>query len=174
MSLTSPSAKPTTGNGPLDISLELFSDSLKWVKDAVKDIPEARMTEQPAGVVNHPAWTLGHLNVSAGWLLTLLDEQCPDFDPAEGTKFGPGSKPVNDPKAHAPTATVLAQLTQRHALLDAAIRAKHATHFNRPAPEELQKFAPTLGAIAMYLITAHENYHLGQVMVWRRAAGLMQ
>jgi uncharacterized damage-inducible protein DinB len=159
---------------PLAIALGMFSDSLKQLGQAVADIPDARMAEQPQGNVNHPAWTLSHLNLTAGFLLQLLDESCPDFDPADLPKFGPGSTPVADSAAHASKETLLKQLTQRHGLLDAAIRAKHATYFDRPSPENLRQFAPTIGVITMYLITAHENYHLGQLMQWRRGAGLVK
>lgn len=158
----------------LDLSLGLFADSLKWLIESVQDIPDARMAEQPQGNVNHPAWTLSHLNLTAGFLLQLLDETCPEFNPADGAKFGPGSKPVPDLSLHASKETLLRQLTQRHTLLDAAIRAKHATYFDRPSPENLRQFAPTLGRITIYLITAHENYHLGQLMQWHRAAGMVK
>ncbi|MBU6411832.1 MAG: DinB family protein [Planctomycetes bacterium] len=157
---------------PLDHALGIFADTLVWITDAVKDIPDARLAEQPQGNVNHPAWTLSHLNLTAGFLLQLLDETCPDFDPADGAKFGPGSKPVPDLSVHATKETLLRQLTQRHALLDAAIRAKHAAYFDRPSPENLRHFAPTLGRITMFLIASHESYHLGQLMQWRRAAGM--
>lgn len=157
---------------PLDLSLGLFADSLKWLIESVQDIPDARMAEQPQGNVNHPAWTLSHLNLTAGFLLQLLDETCPEFNPADGAKFGPGSKPVPDLSVHASKETLLRQLTQRHTQIDAAVRAKHATYFDRPTPENLRQFAPTVGKIAMYLLTAHENYHLGQLMQWRRAAGM--
>lgn len=167
---STPSQSPTTS--ALDHALAIFADTLVWITDAVKDIPEARMTEQPQGNVNHPAWTINHLNTTAGFLLQLLDESCPDFDPSFGAKFGPGSTPNPELGAHPAKDVVLAQLAQRHALLDAAIRAKHATYFDRPSPENLRQFAPTLGRIAIFLIASHESYHLGQLMQWRRAAGM--
>ena len=42
--------------------------------EAVEDVSESRMTEQPGAIVNHPAWTLSHLNAYAGVLLSMLDD----------------------------------------------------------------------------------------------------
>src|SRR2546421_12158869 len=42
--------------------------------EAVEDVPESRMTEQRGAIVNHPAWTLSHLNAYAGVLLSMLDD----------------------------------------------------------------------------------------------------
>ena len=42
--------------------------------EAVEGIPESRMAEQPGSLVNHPAWTLSHLNAYAGVLLSMLDD----------------------------------------------------------------------------------------------------
>ena len=41
---------------------------------AVEDVPESRMTDQPGAIVNHPAWTLSHLNAYAGVLLSMLGD----------------------------------------------------------------------------------------------------
>jgi hypothetical protein len=32
-----------------------------YAEDCVKDIPDHRLAEQPAGLVNHGAWTMSHL-----------------------------------------------------------------------------------------------------------------
>jgi hypothetical protein len=45
-----------------------------FIAEAVEAIPEARMTDQPGSVVNHPAWTISHLNAYAGVLLSMLDD----------------------------------------------------------------------------------------------------
>ena len=36
--------------------------------ETVEDIPEHLMTEQPCGLVNHPAWTLSHLWLSSAFV----------------------------------------------------------------------------------------------------------
>ncbi len=152
--------------------VHLYQSTLAQITEAVKDIPAPMFTHQPGSIVNHPAWTLAHLNASAAFILQLLDEPVEPTAGDELRNFGPGSKPVTDPAAYLPKDRVLAQLADRHARIGPAVRAKHTDCFGRPSPEFVRAFAPTVGVIVTYLMGAHEAYHLGQLMLWRRAAGL--
>jgi uncharacterized damage-inducible protein DinB len=152
--------------------LSIYQMTLKDIGDAVQDVPQSRMSEQPGGLVNHPAWTLAHLSAAAGFLLTLLDDRSVPTADAEFKQFGPGSTPSVDPKDFPQKAELLDRLAARHALVVAAVEEKHEDYFARPTPESLRAFAPTIGRIAVYLLASHESYHLGQLMQWRRAAGL--
>jgi len=162
----------TTTNPMIDAVLDLYAMTLDDVNKAVADIPDSRMTEQPSALVNHPAWTLSHLGVAAALICQLLDEPLTDAAPDELTRFGPGSKPVADSSQYSAKAALLATLRERHARAVAAVRAKHAEWFDRPPPEPFRKFAPTIGRIVVYLLAAHESYHLGQLRQWRRVAGI--
>ena len=45
--------------------------------------------------------------------------------------------------------------------------------FAEPHPDEgTRQYFPTRGDMITFLMTAHEMEHLGQVVAWRRAAGL--
>ncbi len=156
----------------IELMLNVFSDHLTWLEEAVADIPDERFAEQPGGVVNHPAWTLSHLSANAAFLLSLLDEPEGASSDEENKQFGNGSIPVTNRSLYASKSDLLETLTRRHELVDSAVRAKHAEYFGRPTPEKLREFAPTIGRIAVYLLASHESYHLGQLMQWRRAAGL--
>jgi hypothetical protein len=156
----------------IDLTLDIFSSSLQDFRDAVADIPEHRMIEQPTGLVNHPAWTLAHLAYAAGFAAQLLEQKVAWDGADEPKRYGPGSIPVADASRYASKDAILARLGERHALAEAGVRANFATHFQRPTPEHLRAFAPTIGRIVTYLIATHESYHLGQLMQWRRAVGL--
>ncbi|WP_158520824.1 DinB family protein [Fuerstiella marisgermanici] len=156
----------------IDVLLDIFSDHLTWLEEAIADIPDARFAEQPNGVVNHPAWTLCHLNANAAFLLDLLDEPEGASANEENSAYGNGSIPVENRSQYPPKEELLATLRRRHGQLDSAVRAKHADYFARPTPDFLQAYAPTIGRIAAYLLASHESYHLGQLMQWRRAAGI--
>src|SRR5262245_34085480 len=75
--------------------------------EAVEDVPESRMTEQPGGemgaIVNHPAWMLSHLNAYAGMLLSMLDDPSvvAATADAEMELFGYGTTPVPDRASYA-------------------------------------------------------------------------
>lgn len=162
-----------TATPTIDLVLDIFATTLKQAHGVVADVPDARMAEQPGGVVNHPAWTLSHLVVSAGYILSLLDEPMTAAEMESLKEFGPGSVPVTDRGVYASKEELLATLADRHARADAAVRAKHGTYFDRPSPEYLRGFSPTLGRVLVYLLAAHESYHLAQLMPWRRAAGIV-
>ncbi|HVU64358.1 MAG TPA: DinB family protein [Phycisphaerales bacterium] len=155
------------------VILSIFSMVAQFVRAAVEDVPESRMTEQPGTIVNHPAWTLAHLNAYAGLLLSMLgDPSVPEAD-AELARFGYGSTPVPDPAAYPSKRELLVRFDERHARLAAVVAEKHAEYFPRPAPEKFQPFSPTIGHVAIILLTAHPGHHLGQLRQWRRAAGLV-
>lgn len=143
----------------------------RFLFDAVEDVPESRMTEQPGPIVNHPAWTLSHLNAYAGMLLSMLDDPTVPTADAELARFGYGTTPVPDRAAYASKRDLLDAFTSRNARLAVVVAEKHADYFPRAAPEKFHPHAPTIGHIAITLLVTHPPHHLGQLRQWRRAAG---
>jgi hypothetical protein len=168
---------------PITAILDIHAMIHGFLIGAVEDIPESRMTEQPGGaggrggaIVNHPAWTLSHLNAYAGLLLSMLDD--PGIGgaaaDAEMERFGYGTTPVPDRAAYPTKGELLERFEERNARLAAVVAAKHAEYFPRPAPEKFRAYSPTIGHIAITLLVAHPPHHLGQLRQWRRAAGLAE
>ncbi len=141
---------------------------------AVEDVPESRMTEQPGTIVNHPAWTLSHLNAYAGVLLSTLDDPSVPTADAEMERFGYGTTPVPDRAAYATKRELLDRFGARNARLAAVVAAKHPDYFPRPSPEKFHPYSPTTGHIAITLLVAHPPHHLGQLKQWRSAAGIAE
>lgn len=50
----------------------LYSANLDFTRMLVGDIHPEQMTEQPHGVINHPAWSLGNLVFTADSLGQML------------------------------------------------------------------------------------------------------
>ncbi len=153
--------------------LNIHAMVTRFIIEAVEDVPESRMTEQPAGgvIVNHPAWTLSHLSAYAAALLSMLDDPSVGaVADAEMQRFGYGTTPVPDRAAYATKRELLEQFRDRNARLAAAVTEKHADYFPRPSPAKFQPHAPTIGHIAITLLVAHPPHHLGQLRQWRRAA----
>lgn len=164
----SPPEPPDTIGAILDIHSMIH----RFLTEAVEDIPESRMTEQPGAIVNHPAWTLSHLNAYAGVLLAMLDDPSAPAADAQMDRFGYGTTPVPDPAAYAPKRELLERFRDRNARLAAVVAEKHAEYFPRPSPERFHPYSPTIGHIAITLLIAHPPHHLGQLKQWRRAAGM--
>jgi hypothetical protein len=149
----------------------------RFLLDAVEDVPESRMTEQPGvvgggAIVNHPAWTLSHLNAYAGTLLSMLDDPSVPTADAEMERYGYGTTPVADRAAYATKQELLERFRDRNARLAGVVADKHADYFPRPSPEKFRPYSPTIGHIAITLLVAHPPHHLGQLKQWRRAAGM--
>lgn len=146
----------------------------RFLLEAVEDVPESRMTEQPGAIVNHPAWTLSHLNAYAGSLLSMLDDPSVPTADAEMERYGYGTTPVTDRAAYATKPVLLERFRERNARLAAVVADKHADYFPRASPEKFHPYSPTIGHIAITLLVAHPPHHLGQLKQWRRAAGIAE
>lgn len=156
----------------IGVILDLHAMIHGFIIQAVEDVPQARMAEQPGMIVNHPAWTLAHLIAYDGLLLSMLDDTSVPTAAAEMDRYGYGTTPVPDPAAYATKSELLARFSERHKRLASVVAERHADYFPRPAPARYQPHAPTIGHIATILLIAHGPHHLGQLRQWRRAAGL--
>ncbi len=154
--------------------LDLHAMINGFIAEAIEDVPDSRMAEQPGTIVNHPAWTLSHLNAYAGVLLSLLDDPSVPTADAEMERFGYGTRPVPDRAAYATKRELLDRFRDRSARLAAVVAEKHAAYFPRPSPQTFHPHSPTLGHIAITLLVAHPPHHLGQLKQWRRAAGIAE
>ena len=150
--------------------------NLDRARTLVRDLSDEEMVRRPHGVVNHPAWTLGHLAQASNQLAIGLGLE--STFPAEWKEScRTGGTPSGDASHFPPKAALLAELAAQHervaralegaepATLDAALARAHPN-------EGTRKRFPTLGDYAVFLITSHEGSHLGQIAAWRRAMGL--
>lgn len=174
--MQAPREIPVKTDPTIELILQIYKDTLRQIREACWEIPDERLAEQFPGVSNHPAWTLSHLWLSSEFVLKLLGvDTTPPDDAAHKdamARFGPGSKPVPDATQYEKRDPLLSRLEALHMQVDNAIRERHAEYFGKPSPEFLQQFSPTLGRIIVYLVAAHESYHLGQLVQWKKAAGI--
>jgi len=173
---THDSPDPNDPHNTISAILNIHAMVSGFLIEAVEDIPESRMTEQPGGgtIVNHPAWTLSHLNAYAGILLAMLDDPSVPTAEAEMGRYGYGTTPVADPAAYATKRELVDRFRDRNARLAAVVAEKHSAYFPRPSPEKFQPYSPTIAHIAITLLVAHPPHHLGQLKQWRRAAGITE
>lgn len=150
-----------------------YERNLDYARRLTADIPAERLAEQPAPGMNHPAWVLGHLAATADLAASLVGMTEPILAPELAPKFGHGSQPVADPAAYPGRDELIAALERNHDRLAGAVAALSAEDFARPMPiERMRGRFPTVGDALVFLMTAHEAIHLGQLSAWRRALGL--
>lgn len=159
---------------PIGTILDIHTMINGFIAEVVEDIPASRMAEQPGSIVNHPAWTLSHLNAYAAVLLSMLDDPSVPAGDAEMERFGYGTMPVPDLAAYATKRELLDRFKERNARVAVVVAEKHADYFPRRAPEKYHPYSPTIGHIATTLLIAHPPHHLGQLKQWRRAAGMAE
>jgi hypothetical protein len=154
----------------VELLLANYAQTLKFITDATAEIPAERFALSFPTAPNHPAWTIGHLACSAAFLGSMFEEPFGSAFAEERPVFAAGSKPESNGN-YGTREQLLARLTERHALLSAAVRSKHGEYFPRPTPERLRHRVPTIGDLAVYLLASHEHYHLAQINQWRLVAG---
>lgn len=152
--------------------LHVYSMNLGFAKRLVKDLSDDQMCAQPHGVVNHPAWSLGHLAVAADHLATLLGSSS-ELPAGWEQTFKTGGTPSPDKRAFPGKDEILRVLAAEHARVAQALSTADPARLAQPHPHEKRRaHFPTIGDFAVFLVTAHEMDHLGQIAAWRRAMGL--
>ncbi len=144
-----------------------------WVAEAlVKDLTDEQMSIQPNGLVNHPCWSLGHLAVSGHRLCELIgiENSLPN---GWGERFKAGTPPSLDSVSNPSKNQLIAVHRQLHEKVADAFSKIDSAALDRPHPvEDRRKVFPTVGDQVIFMLTAHEMDHLGQMAAWRRAMGL--
>ena len=152
--------------------IDLYQFNLNFAHSLVKDISLEQMVQQPHNVVNHPAWTLGHLVMTANGLTTLIGLEA-NIPEGWDKIFITGSIPSGSAAAYPAKEELLSHLSAAHERNATALKTIDLTFLDHPHPnEKLRKHFPTIGALAIFLMTSHEMDHLGQLAAWRRAMGL--
>ena len=150
----------------------LYKFNLQFAKTLVKDLSVEQMVQQPNGVVNHAAWSLGHLVSSADHLGQFVGLESALPSEWEET-FKTGGIPSSDASLYPSKSDLLTQLETQHERNSTAVSAMDPARFTEPHPnEKVREHFPTVGDMVVFLMTSHEMDHLGQVAAWRRAMGL--
>lgn len=140
----------------------------------VQDLSDEQMVRQPHGVVNHPAWILGHLALSSDGLARRYG-LASTLPPGWSDTFGAGGVPSGAAADFPARDRILDELAAQHARVAEAVAAADPAVFEAPVPfpdERRRRTFPTLGDYTVFVMTTHEGGHIGQIAAWRRAMGL--
>lgn len=141
----------------------------RFLANSVNDIEEAKRAMQPAGLINHPAWSLAHVCVSLQNGATMFGHE-PILPEDWIDRFGNGSTPVAQRDANPTLAESLVLANRLFNELAEAYESADTLSLNAPTPrEKLRGLTPTLGQAVVFLTTTHVAYHAGQISSWKRA-----
>ena len=148
-----------------------YSLALDYLRRLVADVPDERFSEQPANIANHPAWTIGHLIHSAQAIAGEMG--LPEWLPDDwSARFGTGSNPTSDRENYPAKSTLLESLADAEHRVLHRLSTLGESALAQPLPDVRHRATfPTLGHAVLHILTVHTALHVGQLTVWRRAAG---
>ena len=161
-----------------DIRLQLAREQVIFARDytqtMIQDIPEEDWFRVPLAFPTHIAWQIGHVAM-AEYGLTLLrirgrepdDEQLIPKDFLR--RFKKGSTPSPQAGDYPSASAIRATLDAVHAAALEAMAGYQETELEEPLPAPTAVYANKLGSL--FMCSAHEMLHAGQIGVLRRALG---
>lgn len=151
--------------------LHSFAYCLDYLREQVSDVEAAEMVAQPFGIINHPAWVIGHLTHTCQLLGGVLG--VPEWLPESWAElYGTGSVPVADASRYENKARALGILRDAQSRLVSAVRRADDFQLDEPFPERSYRDVfPTVRHALTQVLVGHTANHVGQVSVWRRAMG---
>lgn len=141
------------------------------VQTYLQDLGDEDLMRRPAPNANHIAWQLGHLIASEHSLNNMV---CPDSMPPlpEGfaEKHSKEAATSDDPSAFCTKAEYMQAMESQRAGTLAILDRLSDEELEKPAPEDIQKFGATVGAVISGQ-SAHWMMHAGQWVIVRRQLG---
>lgn len=136
----------------------------------LSDLSDADLLVRPLPGMNHVAWQLGHLICAEHKFLTQLGHNLPELPVGFAAAHSKETAGVDDASKFARKADYLTLMKKMHDATLSAIRATPDADLNKPGPEAMRAYAPTVGAV-FNLIGTHEFMHHGQFVALRRKLG---
>lgn len=156
----------------MDSVLHSLTYALDYLRDQVADVPSAHMVAQPGRLVNHPAWTIGHLTFTCQMLGGVIGV-APWLPEDWAARFGSGSVPAADINRYEPMDTALAMLMDARDRIAAAVEALSEAQLDAPFPDPAYRDVfPSVRSALVQVLVGHTAFHVGQVSQWRKAMGL--
>jgi hypothetical protein len=148
------------------------SHLVQYAGPSLSDLTDAHLASSPTPATKSPGWLLGHLSVSGDFLRRKAGR--PPLTPKEwGPRFTPGS--VASPNAADYPRMVELRDAFNAVYVDLAAAAPTFSAELLAGPNPFEPSRPrfsNFGEFALWIMTGHLGYHLGQLSGWRAAAGL--
>ena len=150
-----------------------WDNQLRTLQGLVADLSDEQFVLRPGGNMNHPAWILGHVAMYHPVTVQLLAGE-PVDDPKNDRLFGfAGVGPIDDIKEYGSKQAMVSRFEEGHeTVAEALLSAKPQALKQPPSLERWAKMYPTVEFMLPDLLIFHESMHIGQISIWRRAAGL--
>jgi hypothetical protein len=152
--------------------LHSFAYCLDYLREQVAELTAPDMVAQPNGIMNHPAWVIGHLT-HACQLLGGAIGLSPWLPNDWARRFGTGSVPVDDEGLYETKQNALSALRDAQMRITRAVEGLDDSRLDEPFPDESYRDVfPTIRHALTQVLVGHTANHIGQLSAWRRARSL--
>jgi len=153
-----------------DAMKQVIEFSHLLVRMYVEDLSDQDLLVRSVPGANHIAWQLGHAAVGTAYVLDLLGHQPPELPSGFAEKYTKETAASDDPTAFDTKAVYLSLADAMKAASLAAVDATAEADLDKPGPESMREYAPTVAAVLM-LLGSHWLMHAGQFVPIRRKLG---
>jgi len=136
----------------------------------LSDLDDAELMVRVTPGANHPAWQLGHLVTSEHEIITAVGCPMPGLPAGFAEAYTPETSTSDDPAGIHKKAEYLAAIEEQRTGTLAALDTLSADDLDKPAPEQMREYAPTVG-VAFNVIGLHTLMHATQWVPLRRKLG---
>jgi hypothetical protein len=155
---------------PKDLIRGQIESCHRMVRAYVADLTDAESLVRPVPAANHAAWQLGHMIAGTHMMLGGIGQPAPALPDGFAAAHQKETCVSDDPKKFAKMSEYLALMDKTTAASLAAVDATPEADLDKPGPERMRQYAPTVGVVLAMLGT-HWLMHAGQFVVIRRKLG---
>lgn len=161
----------------IEAIIRQYDFNFLYVNALVQDLTEEQMTFVPSkGLLNHPAFTIGHLITGCAMTTRTLGgvAAVPEGWVEIFQRKGPNdqTRPETDASKYPLKADLLTEFARQRDLVKASLLAVDEARLNEEVTWRFTKYMPCRLDLVVFMCITHEQTHIGQLAAWRREMGL--
>ncbi len=136
----------------------------------LSDLGDADLMVRAVPGMNHIAWQLGHLIASENDMLSKVGYTMPPLPDGFVESYTKETSESDDAAKFEKKDVYMALLNEQRGATMVALESTSESDFDKPAPEPMREYAPTIGAM-FNVIGVHTMMHAPQFIAVRRLLG---
>jgi hypothetical protein len=169
--INSPSSKGESQMTQFELTADVLKRNLEMFVATLSDFSDADFYTRPCPGANSPAWQVGHLIGAETWMInSMAPGVMPKLPDGFDKKFSKENCSKDEPGFFGTKAELIDLLTKTRNASIAWVKTLTPADLDKPGPEPMRKFIPTLGH-TVELLPTHLAMHMGQIQVTRRKLG---
>jgi len=134
------------------------------------DLTDQEAMQRPHPECNHVNWQVGHVIASEHMMASALGGELPALPDGFSDKYAKETAKSDNAAEFVPLSELRTIAATQHEAVLGIVSGMSDDDFDKPGPESMQAYAPTLGALSS-MLGSHWMMHAGQFVVVRRQLG---